>query len=195
MTWIEALIVEIPELVSVLAPGFFLLAVFSWISSISYNNGATVIIISATLSYFVEEIAKLVFRDTFLYTILTYLLSALIGYILAIMYKSEWFGKLLARIHIKRTANKSIWDDVIGDGAWVAIYNPVTNGYYCGQFQYQNNCGGKEYLVISAYYILDSVGNITENHTNDLERKLMLDTSSLDKYIISPKDPFNHFDL
>ena len=73
MTWIEALIVEIPELVSALAPGFFLLAVFSWISSISYNNGATVIIISATLSYFVEEIAKLVFRDTFLYTILTYL--------------------------------------------------------------------------------------------------------------------------
>lgn len=193
MTWVEALIIKIPDLVSALAPGFLLLAVFSWISSINYSNGTAVIIISATLSYFVSEIAKLFFRETFLYTALTYMLSALMGYLLAITYKSEWFGQFLSKIYVKRTANKSIWDDVIGDGAWVAIYDPQTDGYYCGQFQYQNCESSKEYLVISAYYILDSQGNIVENHTEELDRKLMLDTSSLDKFIISPQDPFNHF--
>ena len=193
MTWVEALIIKIPDLVSALAPGFLLLAVFSWISSINYSNGTAVIIISATLSYFVGEIAKLVFRETFLYTALTYMLSALIGYLLAITYKSEWFGKFLAKIYVKRTANKSIWDDVVGDGAWIAIHDPNTNGYYCGQFQYQNYESEKEYVVIAAYYVVDSHGNIVENYTEDIDRKLMLDASSLGKCIISPKDPFNHF--
>ena len=124
-----------------------------------------------------------------------YAISALLGFVLALAYKSVWFGKFLALVGIKRTANDSIWDDVVGKQAWIAIYDTKANIYYCGQFQYQKYESEREYVVIAAYYTADTKGNILEDYTNDVARKIMINTADCKTITISTNDPFDHFDV
>lgn len=195
-TWIDALMERLPDIINALAPGFLLLTFFSWTTSKKYGSGTTVVIISAVLSHIIERVSGGLYSPNSAASIvLVYTISALLGFVLALVYKSVWLGKFLSWIGVKRTANDSIWDDAIGKRAWIAVYDTKINIYYCGQFQYQKNESEREYVVIAAYYTADTKGNILENHTSDIERKLMINTADCKTIIISANDPFNHFDF
>lgn len=195
MDWVNALLAGIPYVVGAIAPGFLVMASFCWATSNNISDGKTVIVISATITYLIDNVCQLFnIPNTHIATIGVCACSALLGIIAAIVYKLSFVNKLIANIGIKRTTNKSIWDDALGEAAWVALLDSDNKCYYCGQFLYQNYENENSYIVIATYYIADLGGKILEgkDYTQDMDRKLLLNADDFDQIIISKSDPFNN---
>ena len=198
MSWVTEMINGIPQIVENIAPGFILMAAFCWTISHNITDGKIVIIISITLSYIVGKVTKFLnLSNTNLGMVCVCLALAVLGIIAAVIYKSETINDLIAILGIKRTTNKSVWDDVIGSGSWIALLNSETKQYYCGRFQYQSYENEKCYRVISTYYVADMDGKIVGNkdYTQDPDRTIMVFPEDYKEIIISKKDPFKHYEM
>ena len=197
-SWVSDLINLLPYYVSYIAPGFLLISLFAWTSSIQIKSGTSLIITSLVASYIIwalssKETVSISIKDA----IIVSAVSALVGIVSAIVVKASWFNSLLARLGIKRTTNTSIWDDVIGKKAWIAIRDKKEDIYYCGQFQYHFAGNNNSYLVIAAYYVADLNGKTIKDrdYTGDLSRKLMIHEDHFDTIIVSANDPFGNYEL
>ena len=116
-------------------------------------------------------------------------------FLTAIIYKTTGFNHFIARIGIKRTTNPNIWDDVVGERAWVSIYDKENKLYYCGPFKYQNYQDDQSYVVLCKYYTADENGKIIDNYTTISNRLLMLQINNYDRIVVSKDDPFGHFKM
>lgn len=196
MTWVTELIENLPQIVEAIAPGFLMVATFSWTASKKYENAATVITLSIVLSYLIRQVGLIfIEKETTRYMLVVCLLSAIIGFLSAIFYKSQKVNLFISNIGVKRTTNDVIWDDVIGDKAWVAIFNSDGNEYYCGVFRFQSYENDHSYVVISPYYVADSDGKLTTSYIEDLDRSLMFNPDDYKSIIISKKDPFGYYEI
>lgn len=196
MTWITELINGIPQIIAYIAPGFLMMAIFSWTVSHNFTDGKNVVAISTVLSYLIWKIAEILSDGKSAWeSILVCLVSSLVGMVAAIVYKKKWFNNLLATIGVKRTTNKSIWDDAIGEGSWIAVWNSDENCYYCGQFLYQNTEADASYVVLSTYYVCDKDKNIVndQDFVADKDRTIMVRLDGFCHIIIATQDPFGKY--
>ena len=125
------------------------------------------------------------------------MISIIIAIFLGVVYKTRWFNNVLAILNINRTTNDSIWNDVIGENAWVVVQDKKSDLYYGGQFRYCNKSGDKIIVAISTYYIVQKIDEkltIIEEYPNDVDRLLLLNINEYDKIIISPTDPLDYLD-
>lgn len=121
--------------------------------------------------------------------------SIIIAIFLGVIYKTRWFNNLLAILKINRTTNDSIWNDAIGENAWVVVQDKKSDLYYGGQFRYCNKSGDNIMVAISTYYVAqktDKKFTIIEEYPKDVDRLLLLNINEYDKIIISPTDPLDY---
>lgn len=195
MTWISDLIENMPQLVGYLAPGFLLVSAFLWTTNSKIESGTVFLVMAIVSSYLIRGIICVDY-DSLSYFAQTVIcvVCFVLGVFAAVFIKSEFFNDLLADVGIKRTTNQSLWDDVIGEGSVITIYDPKERKYYCGAFKYQQMQDGIAYIVICAYYVANERKEVLENYTGT-ERKLMIKQKKADFIMISKDDPFGHYEF
>jgi len=194
MTWITELYHLLPEFVGYAAPGFLLVFSFNWVTSSQLRIEKNTVILSFVWSYLIwAVIGKSSQALSAFANIVVCILSILIGFGSAIIYKKESTNDFLCRIGIKRTTNNSIWDDLIGEGRWISIWCERENAFYCGHFKYQKKEDDIVFLALSTYYTANTNGEVLNNYTADRDRVILFQIKDIDKYIISGSDPFGHF--
>ena len=194
--WVKELIENLPELVRFIAPGFLLVTCFTWATKQLIKNTTTYIVISTVASYLIWAFCNLfIDEESVGTTIIICSTSLILGIVTAIIYKTTGFNNFIAKIGIKRTTNPNIWDDVVGERAWVSIYDKENKQYYCGPFKFQNYQDEYSYVVLCKYYITDEKGNIINDYTKTNNRFLMLQINNYDRIVVSKDDPFGHFKM
>ncbi len=197
MNWVLNLIEKIPEIIQYVAPGFLLVNIFVWINQKKFSSSTTQIVSSIVMSSIEISLwEKFISSSTAINNRFIWLcaISFLIGVISSIIYKSRWFNNILGKFMINRTTNDSIWNDAIGSGSWVVVFDDNNGLYYGGQFRYCNKSGDKTIVALATYYVAKKNGNkfeLVEQYLGEVDRLILLNINNYDKIIVSPQDPLD----
>ena len=197
MNWVLDLIEKIPEIIQYVAPGFLLVNIFVWINQKKFSTSTTQIVSSIVMSSIEISLwEKFISSSTTINNRFIWLcvISFVVGVVSGIIYKSRWFNNIIAKFMVNRTTNDSIWDDAIGSGAWVVVFEDKTGLYYGGQFRYCNKSGDKTIVALATYYVAKKNGNefeFVEQYLSDVNKLILLDINNYDKIIVGPKDPLD----
>lgn len=195
MSWVTELIRLIPEIVIYIAPGFLFVNAFVWVSHRKFSSQQTQIVASIVASFLLKACFDWVQGpessvETTAPSIVTLcVISGVLGTVLGKISGADWFTRLLLFFHIYRSANPTIWDDILKGNTWAAVYNDKQHVYYCGQISYTSEGETHLLLALSPYYVMDQTKHVVEWHC-DTGEYIMLDTSKYTDIRMSKTDPF-----
>ena len=84
------------------------------------------------------------------------------------------------KIHIGRTTNNNIWDDVIKPYTWVRVFMKDGTSYF-GQYRYGEPFKSEPVIVLATYQKLDEDTDIVIDHSNDSNEFIMINTKDFDR--------------
>lgn len=115
--------------------------------------------------------------------------SAILGFIIGKIISHRWFNLLLSKLHIGRTTNENIWDDVIKPYTWVCVHMKDGSSYL-GQYKYGEAFKSEPIIVLATYQKLNQDNNVVIDNSADINRMIMLNTKDFDKIeiIYQPKE-------
>ncbi len=195
MSWITELIQAIPDIIVYIAPGFLFVNGFAWVTHRKFSTHQVQIASSIVASFVLKSCFDIIMqltifqRDSLLATIVLCALSAVFGIALGVITGRQWFTNVLIFFHIYRSANSSIWDDVLDGNMWMTVYDDKLHLYYCGQIRHASENDQPLIVALERYYVMNEEKEVIAWHleSNDY---IMLDTSQYRNIQISKTDPF-----
>ena len=185
--WITYLINNIPEIISYVVYGYVFLATYYWISFKDNNDFNNLLIKSIAANYLLTSIYDLfiaryhiTFSHTHYKVIFYFLVSASLGFILGKIISHRWFNFMLHRLHIGRTTNENVWDDVIKPCTWVRIFMKDGSSYL-GQYRYGEPFKSEPIIVLSTYQKLDNDSDIVIDNSQNMNELIMVNTKDFEK--------------
>ncbi len=134
--WITYLIKNIPEIISYIVYGYVFLVAYYWISFKDNKDFNNLLIKSIAMSYLLTTIYDLIvtkynitFSIEYYKVIFYFAISAILGFIIGKIISHRWFNLLLHKLHIGRTTNENIWDDVIKPYTWIRVFMKDGSSY------------------------------------------------------------------
>lgn len=181
---ISTLIANIASIISYFVPGYIFISVRCFIQFRKHPTDE-LLISAIALSFVFRLIVSLVagvFRATLdEITIVTFsiILAIVLAYTLSLITCKKWFSRLLLKLKIPRTANTSIWTDVVEPNCtfWVLLEDCIV----CGKYKFGEENVEKPYIVLEKYKILDKNDPqvVKQDYSDDKLRVFMVNTSDI----------------
>lgn len=120
--------------------------------------------------------------------VIYFIVSAFLGILVGKIISHRWFNNLLHTLHIGRTTNENIWDDVIKPGVWLRIFMKDGSSYL-GQYRHGEPFKSEPIIVLETYQKLDKDGDVVIDNSQILTEKIMLNTKDFEKIELTyPKE-------
>ena len=200
--WITYLIDNIPHIISYVVYGYVFLVAYYWISFKDNKDFNNLLIKSIATSYLLTTIYDLIvlkyniiFSNNYYKVISYFLISAILGFVIGKIISHRWFNLLLHKLHIGRTTNENIWDDVIKPYTWLCIYMKDGSSYL-GQYRYGEPFKSEPIIMLSTYQKLDKDNDVVIDNSQDPTRSILLNTKDFEKIeiIYTPQKIKNKFE-
>ena len=174
-------------IVSHIAYGYIYLSAYYWISIKDNKDLNHVIFKSVVVNYilitafgmFIEKF-NIVFGKPYYEMALYIILSAVLGFAAGKIITCRWFNHLLHILHVGRTTNDNIWDDVKKPDVWLRVYMKNGVSYY-GRYRFGEPFKSEPIIVLETYRKLDEQGKTIYDFTEDQERFIMINTKNFDR--------------
>lgn len=118
--------------------------------------------------------------DKLLLVILAILLSAILGLVTGKIITQEWFNSILHKLHIGRSTNENIWDDIIRDKTWLRVYMHDGSSYL-GQYRYGEPFEREPIILLATWQKLDVHANIILDYTKSNNEFILVNTRNFEK--------------
>lgn len=202
--WITYLINNIPEIISYIVYGYVFLVFYYWISFKDNKDFNNLLIKSIAASYLLTSVYELfiakydiVFDNNYYKVISYFVISALLGFAIGKIISHRWFNLLLHKLHIGRTTNSNIWDDIIKPYTWIRVFMKDGSSYL-GQYRYGEPFQREPIIVLATYQKLDKDTDVVIDNSQKMNELIMINTKDFEKieiiYIpIQSKNCFQKF--
>ena len=185
--WITYLIDNIPQIISYVVYGYVFLAAYYWISfkdNKDFNNLliksiATSYLLTSVYNLFIEKY-NIIFRNEYCRVITYFVISAALGFVIGKIISHRWFNLLLHKLHVGRTTNENIWDDVIKPYTWLGVHMKDGSSYL-SQYRYGEPFKSEPIIVLSTYQKLDKNNDIVIDNSQDMTRSIVINTKDFEK--------------
>lgn len=185
--WITYLIDNIPEIISYVVYGYMFLVSYYWISFKDNKDFNNLLIKSIAASYLLTTIYDLiVFKcniifDNQYYKVISYFaISTVLGFIMGKIISHRWSNLLLHKLHIGRTTNENIWDDVIKPYTWLCVHMKDGSSYL-GQYRFGEPFKSEPIIMLATYQKLDKDNDVVIDNSQDPTRCILLNTKDFEK--------------
>lgn len=185
--WIIYLIDNIPKIISYIVYGYIFLVAYYWISFKDNKDFNNILIKSIAVNYLLITIYDLfviklntIFANNYYKVICYFTISAILGFIIGKIVSHRWFNLLLHKLHIGRTTNENIWDDVIKPYTWLCVHMKDGSSYL-GQYRYGEPFKSEPIIVLATYQKLDKDNDIVIDNSQDMNRSIMINTKDFEK--------------
>lgn len=163
------------------------LVAYYWISFRDNKDFNNLIIKSIAASYLLTNIFDLivqkysiVFNNDYDRVIKYFIISAILGFAIGKITSHRWFNWILHKLHIGRTTNSNIWDDVIKPYTWVRVFMKDGSSYY-GQYRYGEPFKSEPIIALTTWVKYNfNVDKIIDNSQNPNE-VILLNTKDFEK--------------
>lgn len=189
--WITYLIDNIPEIISYIVYGYVFLVAYYWISFKDNKDFNNLLIKSIAVSYLLTTIYDLivlkyniVFSNNYYKVITYFIISAISGLIIGRIISHRWFNLLLHKLHIGRTTNENIWDDVIKPYVWVRVFMKDGSSYL-GQYRYGEPFKSEPIIALINWQKLDKDVDIVIDNSQNPNELILLNTKNFEKIEIT----------
>lgn len=195
------LIDNIPNIISYVVYGYVFLVAYYWISFKDNKDFNNLLIKSIATSYLLTSIYNLfidkyniVFSNEHHKVISYFAISAILGFATGKLISHRWFNLLLHKLHIGRTTNENIWDDVIKPYTWICVHMRDGSSYL-GQYRYGEPFKSEPIIVLATYQKLDKDNNVVIDNSKDINRTIMINTKDFEKieFIYTSEQPKKWF--
>ncbi len=189
--WITDLINNIPEIISYIVYGYIFLVAYYWISFKDNKDFNNLLIKSIAISYLLTSIYNIliekyniVFVNAYYKVVIYFVISALLGFIIGKIISHRCFNLLLHKLHIGRTTNENIWDDVIKPYTWIRIFMKDGSSYM-GQYRYGEPFNREPIIVLATWQKLDKDVDVIIDNSKNPNELIMLNTKDFEKIEIT----------
>ena len=189
--WITYLIDNIPEIISYVVYGYVFLVAYYWISFKDNKDFNNLLIKSIAASYLLTsiydlfiEIYNIAFSNEYYKVIIYFTVSAVLGFAVGKIISHRQFNLLLHKLHIGRTTNENIWDDVIKPYTWIRVFMKDGSSYL-GQYRYGEPFKSEPIIVLATYQKLDKDTDIVIDNSQNMNELIMLNTKDFDRIEIT----------
>lgn len=199
--WITYLIDNIPEIISYVVYGYVFWVSYYWIAFKDNKDFNNLLIKSIAMSYLLTTLYNLivlkyhiVFSNEYYKVISYFAISALLGFAIGKILSHRWFNLLLHKLHIGRTTNENIWDDIIKPYTWLCIYMKDGSSYL-GQYRFGEPFKSEPIIMLTTYQKLDKDNDIVIDNSKDPNRCILINTKDFEKIeiIYTPVKPKNKY--
>jgi len=185
---------NIPQIISYIVYGYIFLVAYYWISFKDNKDFHNLLIKSIATSYLLTTIYDLivlkyniVFTNNYYKVIFYFAISAVLGFIIGKIISHRWFNLLLHKLHIGRTTNENIWDDVIKPYTWVRVFMKDGSSYL-GQYRYGEPFQREPIIVLATWQKLDKDVDVVIDNSQNLNELIILNTKDFEKIEITYND-------
>lgn len=189
--WITYLIDNIPKIISYVVYGYVFLVAYYWISFKDNKDFNNLLIKSIAASYLLTsiydlfiEIYNIAFSNEYYKVIIYFTVSAALGFAVGKIISHRQFNLLLHKLHIGRTTNENIWDDVIKPYTWIRVFMKDGSSYL-GQYRYGEPFKSEPIIVLATYQKLDKDTDIVIDNSQNMNELIMLNTKDFDRIEIT----------
>lgn len=110
--------------------------------------------------------------------------SGILGFLVGKITTHQWCNMLLHKLHIGRTTNTNIWDDVIKPFTWIRVFMKDGSSYL-GQYRYGEPFKSEPIIVLSTYQKLDSDTDVVIDNSQNPKEFIMINTKDFDRIEIT----------
>ena len=188
INWVIELINNIPNLISNIVYGYIFLSAYYWISFVKQNNYKNFIMKCVVINYILKNFYKITFfqfisnkyENRPIVVILLCVITLIIALTSGKIVHATWFNDTLEKIHLYRTTNENIWDDVIKTGMFLQIYmNDGTS--YLGMYRKSESFEREPFILLSRYQKLDKNDKVVEDYFDDINKFILLNTKDFER--------------
>lgn len=189
--WITYLIDNIPKIISYVVYGYVFLVAYYWISFKDNKDFNNLLIKSIAASYLLTSIydlfiekCNITFSNKYYKVIVYFAISAILGFIIGKIISHRQFNHLLHKLHVGRTTNENIWDDIIKPYTWIRVFMKDGSSYL-GQYRYGEPFKSEPIIVLTTYQKLDKDTDIVIDNSQNMNELIMLNTKDFDRIEIT----------
>lgn len=141
---------------------------------------------------FVEKY-NVIFSNEYYKVIYYFTISTALGFATGKITSHRWFNLLLYKLHIGRTTNENIWDDIIKPNTWLCVHMKDGTSYL-GQYRYGEPFKNEPIIVLATYQKLDKDNDIVIDNSQNMNRIIMINTKDFEKIevIYAPEQSKNN---
>lgn len=176
-----------PSILSYLVQGYVFLVAYYWISFKDNKDFTNLIVKSIATSYILRIIfdkicswTNISFSNDSSYMLWLIGLSATSGFLIGKITTHRCFNLLLNKLHIGRTTNTNIWDDVIKPYTWVRVFMKDGSSYL-GQYRYGEPFKSEPIIVLTTYQKLNKDTDVVIDHSKESNELIMINTKDFDR--------------
>lgn len=180
-----------PEIMSYIVYGYIFLSAYYWISFKDNKDFTNLVIKSIASSFILKSLYELiiqrfniVFSSELLKIVVLVLISGIAGLVIGRLTSDRRFNLLLHKLHIGRTTNTNIWDDVIKPYTWVRVFMKDGSSYL-GQYRYGEPFKSEPIIVLATYQKLDKDTDVVIDNSQNMNELIMLNTKDFDRIEIT----------
>ncbi len=174
--------------------GYIYLTTYYWITFKDNTNFNNLFIKSVAVSFILKTIFEVItyrfninFQSNILKTFMFVFASACLGLIIGKITVHKYFNLLLHKMHIGRTTNTNIWDDVIKPYTWVRVFMKDGSSYL-GQYRYGEPFKSEPIIVLATYQKLDEDTDVVIDNSKNINEFIMINTKDFDRIEITYHD-------
>lgn len=189
------LIDKIPTIISYIIYGYAYLTAYYWVSYKDNKDFNNLIIKSIATSYLLTNVFDLLikkytitFENDYEKVIKYFVISATLGLLIGKLTTHRYFNHILHTLHIGRTTNSNIWDDVIRPRSWVRIFMKDGSSYL-GQYRYGELFQREPIIALITWQKLDDNSDVIIDNSQNPNELILLNTKDFEKIEIT-YDPY-----
>ncbi len=110
--------------------------------------------------------------------------SAVFGLVIGKVIPHRIFNIILNKLHLGRTTNENIWDDVIRPNTWIRVFMKDGSSYL-GLYKYGELFKSEPIIVLETYQKLDKDTDVVIDNSKNLNELIMLNTKDFDRIEIT----------
>ena len=187
-SWVVHLIDNIPHLISNIVYGYIFLSAYYWISFVKQDNYKNFIIKSVIVNYILKNFYKITFfqfisnkyENRPIVVILLCVITLIIALTLGKIVHATWFNNTLEKIHLYRTTNENIWDDIIKTGMFLRIYMKDGTSYL-GMYRKSESFEREPFILLSRYQEFNKDNRIVKDYFDNTNKFILLNTKDFER--------------
>gem|GEM_PF-1483587 len=191
ITWVTELIEKMPEILPYIVYGYIFLTAYYWMSFKDNSDFTNLLTKSIATSFILKSCFDLIivkyeiiFYSGISKTVILVAISAILGFSIGKIISHRLFNRLLHKLHIGRTTNENIWDDVIKPNTWIRVFMKDGSSYL-GQYRYGEPFKSEPIIVLATYQKFDNDTDIVIDNSQKMNELIMINTKDFDRIEIT----------
>lgn len=124
------------------------------------------------------------FKSDYHRVVAYFCMSAVLGFLIGKITSHRCFNFMLHKLHVGRTTNENIWDDVIKPYTWIRVFMKDGSSYL-GQYRYGEPFKSEPIIVLATYQKLDQDTDVVIDNSQNPNELIMLNTKDFDRIEIT----------